>query len=76
MAKTKEQKQQEAIERKMLFWDHNFETYAKCQYPNELWHQFEKQNGTAYANQRAEDAKNTFARYCKEVGRDFHGNPV
>jgi hypothetical protein len=76
MAKSKAQKQAEAIERKMAFWDLNFARYSDKQFPNRLYNDNLKRYGKDYADSEAAHARRLFGNYCKEVGRDFHGNPV
>lgn len=76
MAKSKEQKQAEAIERKLSLWDVNFARYADRQFPNRIYNDHQSRFGKEYADRESAHARRLFHNYCKEVGRDFHGNPV
>ncbi|MBI6883161.1 hypothetical protein [Pseudomonas putida] len=76
MAKSKEQKQAEAIERKRELYGKNFDVYIECQYGTPGYHQNEQLHGRAYADERAQTTARTFERYCSEARIDKHGNPL
>lgn len=76
VAKKKQQKQAEAINRKRALYSKKFNEYIELQYGTSGYDQAEKQNGRAYADERAQTALRTFERYCTEAQIDKHGNPV
>lgn len=76
MAKSKEQKRREALERKRRHWGERWRAYSYLQYPCPGWHENNQRFGTEYANERATEAAASYFRYCKEVGYDQHGNEL
>lgn len=76
MAKTKKQKQAEAIRRLRAQFHDNCDTYLKRQPNTLIYADWVTRFGTDYAKQRATEARATFHRYCKEAHVDTHGNEL
>lgn len=76
MAKSKEQKQQEALQRKRdMFTAKSIENQS-CNVGGDIYQEREKRYGKEYAEKRRNEANATFGRYLKEVGLDSHGNVI
>lgn len=76
MAKSKAQKQAEAIDRKRALFSINFDHYIKNQSGTAAYLEMERLRGTAHAESLAATTKGTFERYCAEAQIDKHGNPL
>ena len=76
MAKTKQQKQADAIRRLSAQFTENCDTYLKRQPGTKIYDDWVTRFGTEYANQRVAEARATFQRYCKEAHVDTHGNEL
>lgn len=74
MAKTKEQKQVDAIERKRASFSKNFDQYIRFQHGMPAYSELEQSLGQAKAQARADETRKTFERYCNEAKIDKHGN--
>lgn len=74
MAKSKEQKQQEALQRKRdMFTAKSIENQSYS-VSGDRYKELEKRHGKEYAEKRRNEANVTFGRYLKEAGLDKHGN--
>lgn len=76
MAKSKKQKQAEAIHRLRLLFKCKFDIYINSQYGTESYRKCEAQLGSVYAAKRSDEARRSWLRYCKEAHVDNHGNPL
>jgi hypothetical protein len=76
MAKSKKQKQAEAIRRLRAQFHDNCDTYLKRQPGTKIYDDWVARFGTDYANKRATEARDSFHRYCKEAHVDTHGNEL
>lgn len=76
MAKTKKQKQADAIRRLRAQFHDNCDTYLKRQTGTKIYDDWVARFGTDYANKRVAEARDSFHRYCKEAHVDTHGNEL
>lgn len=76
MAKSKEQKQQEALERKRAMFDEKAVWYRQHQVGGDFYNDFCNRHNREYAEKRKNEVSIVFARYLVEAQLDYHGNPV
>ena len=75
MAKSKIQKQQEAIERKRQHYNMHLKRYKSAMF-GERYKDTLKHWGIQRAEANKEQAQIMFARYCKEARVDEYGTPL
>ena len=76
MSKTKEQKQKEAIERKLKHLNARRNEWLKVAYGSNVYAENEKKYGRDHADYIAHSAHQAYLRLCRECNLDDHGNAL
>ena len=76
MAKSKEQKQQEALERKRSLYSFKQQERTAWSFVGHLYQKALKNHGHVYADKRLCEANQVWLNYLKEAQIDSHGNPL
>lgn len=74
MAKSKAQKQLEALDRKRALYSDKARRFRNTQFGSSDYTQYEHRFGTEAAQRWAEEEKRIFLKFCKEAQIDTHGN--
>lgn len=76
MAKSKEQKRKEAMERLRAKLPELRQAWVNVAYGTSGWASYARTHGTVEANHRASVAEKAYLRACEEARCDRYGNPL